>query len=83
MIFFPCKVGNGTVASVRNLEPNTDYYFRISYRIPGEGGIMLEGPLSEVALHRTGMPGKINKTQGFYFKLLSLDASNRAEFTLH
>ncbi|PIK57546.1 putative epidermal cell surface receptor [Apostichopus japonicus] len=56
MIFFPCKVGNGTVASVRNLEPNTDYYFRISYRIPGEGGIMLEGPLSEVALHRTGMP---------------------------
>ncbi|KAJ8045791.1 Extracellular matrix protein FRAS1 [Holothuria leucospilota] len=50
------EVGNQTVASVRNLDADTEYYFRLSYRIPGPDGLQLEGPLSEVALHRTGTP---------------------------
>ncbi|XP_072031240.1 uncharacterized protein [Amphiura filiformis] len=53
------RVGNSTFTSIRELKSNTDYYFRVSYRFPTPSGIQLEGPLSEVALHRTGRPAPL------------------------
>ncbi|XP_071487054.1 uncharacterized protein [Diadema antillarum] len=50
---------NDTYISIRGLTDGTDYYFRVSYRLPGRDGIRLEGPLSEVALHRTGTPAPL------------------------
>eukprot|EP00057_Strongylocentrotus_purpuratus_P028310 XP_011682784.1 PREDICTED: uncharacterized protein LOC105446972 [Strongylocentrotus purpuratus] len=52
------EAGNETHTSIRNLKDGTDYYFRVSYRIPGRG-VHLEGHLSEVALHRTGTPAPL------------------------
>ncbi|XP_071796762.1 uncharacterized protein [Asterias amurensis] len=49
------ETGNSTFTSIRDLQKGVAYYFRVSYRLPRRG-ILLEGPLSEVALHQTGMP---------------------------
>ncbi|XP_038073760.1 uncharacterized protein LOC119741895 [Patiria miniata] len=49
------EVGNATFASIRDLQKGLAYYFRVSYRLPRRG-IVMEGPLSEVALHQTGTP---------------------------
>nr|XP_054758553.1 uncharacterized protein LOC129264662 [Lytechinus pictus] len=52
------EAGNKTQTSIRNLKESTDYYFRVSYHIPGRG-VRFEGHLSEVALHRTGTPAPL------------------------
>ncbi|XP_033104024.1 uncharacterized protein LOC117106721 [Anneissia japonica] len=49
------QVKTGTYVSVKNLKTDTDYYFKVTYRIQGNG-VQLEGPSSETALHTAGAP---------------------------